>query len=56
MLRVISDFSLQGTKCTTNLANMILLFYYLSRVKVNVHESLQFIATVGKGAMELTGF
>lgn len=40
----------------TNLANVILVFYYLARVNVNFHEGLQFIATVGKGAMELTGF
>lgn len=40
----------------TNLANMLLLFYYLARVNVNFHKGLQFIATAGKGAMELTGF
>lgn len=39
-----------------NLAIMILLFYYLARVNVNFPEGLQFSATAGKGAMELTGF
>lgn len=56
LLRAILDFLLQRRKCTTNLANMILQFYYLARVNVNFHEGLQFIATAGKGAGELTGF